>query len=56
MSRALVSIEIEVKPYRGEKTANVGGKFKNMKNLGRREKTKFLTCDMNLLKLFRDNN
>lgn len=50
VSRALASIEIEVKPYRGEKTANVGDKFKNTKNLGRREETKFLTCDMNLLK------
>lgn len=50
VSRALASIEIEVKPYRGKKTANAGDKFKNMKNLGRREEKKFLMCDMNLLK------
>lgn len=45
-------IEIKVKSYRGEKTTHVGAKkkFKNTKDLGRKEKRKFLKCDMNLLK------
>lgn len=34
-SRALASIGIEGKPYRGEKTANIGDKCKNTKNQGK---------------------